>query len=221
MKTTKQMVRAGSAALILALGLCLPLRSTAATALEITVGGNPLLEPQPDLVFGWEFSLSQPIQITHFGLFDAGLDGFNRDYKIKIWSVSGPFTPVAAGTGGPSTAGPGPFSYVAVSDVFLDPGHYVIAAGGLSFDSNDLDLMPSAAASITTDPVITFVQARYGINSGHDEDLIFPDVAQPGMFNYFGPNFQFVVVPEPSISTLFALGLLGGLWTLWRKKNAA
>ena len=130
MNTTRQNILTSASILVLTFGLGLPPSGSAAPALDISSSPTAPAEPPPDLVFGWQFSLAQPIQISHFGLFDAGLDGFERDYKVKIWSVSGPFTPIAAeGFTAPGSSLLGSFRYVQVTDVFLSPGEYIIAAG--------------------------------------------------------------------------------------------
>jgi hypothetical protein len=194
--------------------------SRASTAIQIDPGTDPLVAFDPEFVFGWEFLLSAPIQIHHIGLFDSGGDGFERPWKVNIWSLDGLGTnSIDFGSGTLTENG---FSFVetfveldpygGVHGPTLQPGRYVIAAGGLSFADGDGgvadDLMPAQAAAILTDPVITFVQSRSGMNTLHDEDLVFPDTAEPGL-KYFGPNFQFDVVPEPSVPLLLALGMLG------------
>jgi hypothetical protein len=190
------------------------------TAIQIDVGANPLVAFDDEFVFGWEFLVQVPIQLHHIGLFDAGADGFERPWKVNIWSLDGLGTnSIDFGSGTLTENG---FSFVetfvelgpdgGVHGPTLQPGRYVIAAGGLSFGDGDGgvadDLMPAQAAAILTDPVITFVQSRSGMNTLHDEDLVFPDTAEPGL-KYFGPNFQFDVVPEPSVPLLLTLGMLG------------
>ena len=77
-----------SAALAVVVALCLSQPASAGPAVEVDVGPNPLITPPVDLVFGWEFTLSQPIEISHFGLFDAQMDGFQRPWKVKIWRLN-------------------------------------------------------------------------------------------------------------------------------------
>jgi hypothetical protein len=197
----------------------------AATALELDLGANPLVEFNEDLVFGWEFEVNVAIQLHHVGLFDAGSDGFERQWKIKIWRLDVSDTPSSAEIG-PDTINENGFSYVEtvvqigplVHGPTLQPGRYAIAAGGLNFGDGDGpiagDLMPTQAASITVHPALAFIQGRSGMNTGHDEDLVFPETVEPGL-KYFGPNFQFDVVPEPSSSSLIAIA--GALWAARRR----
>jgi hypothetical protein len=194
--------------------------SHAATAIHSDVGTNPLVAFDEELVFGWEFLVNAPIQLHHIGLFDAGSDGFERPWKVTIWSLDGLGTNSAEF--GPDMITEDGFTYVEtvvqigplIHGPTLDPGRYVIAAGGLNFGDGDgpvtVDLMPAQAAAITSDPAISFVQGRSGMNTFHDEDLVFPETIEPGL-KYFGPNFQFDVVPEPSIGLLLVAGavLLG------------
>ncbi|HZJ17302.1 MAG TPA: PEP-CTERM sorting domain-containing protein [Chthoniobacteraceae bacterium] len=190
--------------------------SRAATAIQIDVGANPLVAFDEELVFGWEFLVNAPIQLHHIGLFDAGSDGFERPWEVKIWYLDISASPNAVGFG-PDTITEDGFTYVEtlvqigphIHGPTLEPGRYVIAAGGLNFGDGDgpitVDPMPAQAAVIATDPAITFVQGRSGLNEFHDEDLVFPDTIEPGL-KYFGPNFQFDVVPEPSIGLLLVAG---------------
>jgi len=189
--------------------------AVAAVAVDITLGGNPLVAPSPESVFGFEFSTSQPIRLTHMGVYDDGGDGLRRQWKINLWRLDESSSTISleVGTGDPSETLVGGFRYhesiVSINPVVngpvLDPGRYVIAAGGLTFD--EADRMPTAVAALTTDPAITFLQARSGLNSSHNEDLVFPDVIEPGL-NYFGPNFQFVAVPEPPAVMFAGCGLV-------------
>src|SRR4051812_3077235 len=195
---------------LLLLGAPAPTRG--ATAIQVDLGANPLVALPKELVFGWEFNVNVPIQLHHIGLFDAGSDGFEHSWKVNIWSLDGMGTnSIDFGSGTLTENG---FSYVetfvelgpdgGVHGPTLQPGHFVIAAGLLNFEEGG-DLMPSQVASIATDPAITFLQARSGLNTLHDEDLVFPDTAEPRL-KYFGPNFQFDVIPEPSVLILLAAG---------------
>lgn len=189
--------------------------AAAAVAVDITVGGNPLVAPSPESVFGFEFSTSQPVRLTHMGVYDDGGDGLRRQWKISLWRLDQSMSTISVevGTGDPSESLVEQFRYhesvVSINPVVhgpvLEPGRYVIAAGGLTF--GEADLMPSAVAALATDPAITFLQTRSGVNSFHDEDLVFPDVIEPGL-SYLGPNFQFVAVPEPPAVILASCGLV-------------
>jgi len=226
MKTVAPFLAVPSLAVQLLLGG--GIASHASTAIQMDVGANPLVAFDPEFVFGWEFLLSEPIQIHHIGLFDFESDGFAHLWKVVIFNVDG---------GGrnavefdQTTLTDDGFSYVesvaelhdnvVIHGPILAPGHYVIAAGSLVFGDGDRgiagDLMPTQAASFVTDPVITFVQGRSGLNEFHNEDIVFPDTAEPGL-KYFGPNFQFDVVPEPSIGLLLAAGAVS--WGLRRRRR--
>jgi hypothetical protein len=198
------------------------------TAIQIDVGASPLVAFNDEFVFGWEFLVQVPIQLHHIGLFDAGSHGFERPWKVNIWSLDGFGTNSVSFSA--DTITEDGFSYVEtivqinpiVHGPTLQPGHYVIAAGGLSFSDGDgvvaVDLMPAQVAALVTDPAITFVQGRSGLNTFHDEDLVFPDTAEPGL-KYFGPNFQFDVVPEPSPVLLLTAAAM--VWGTTRRKSRA
>ena len=92
------------------------------------------------------------------------------------------------------------FRYVDVPDTLLSPGNYVIAAQYTASGQDDvLDGM-----FVTPHPAIRFGQAR----SGAGADLPFPDVGVGAINGFFGPNFQLVVVPEPSPLLLALLAIL-------------
>jgi hypothetical protein len=211
--------RASMACILFLMSAAASLRG--ATALQIDIGPNPLVAFPDEFVFGWEFQVNVPIQIHHIGLFDASGDGFHNLWKISIWSLDGLGGPTSGELDTPAVT-EGGFSYfesvvqlidnVVIHGPTLQPGRYIIDAGSLFFggepgEVRQLDLMPSMVTSIVTDPAITFIQARSGMNTLHDEDLVFPGTVEPGL-KYMAPNFQFDVVPEPSTGLLLTIGLV-------------
>jgi len=219
MKTLTRSVRTSMAFVLFFMSAAASLRG--ATALQIDVGPNPLVAFPDEFVFGWEFQINVPIQIHHIGLFDAGGDGFHSLWKISIWSLDGFGGPTSGELDTAALTESG-FSYfesvaqlidnVVIHGPTLQPGRYVIDAGSLFFggepgEPRETDLMPSLVTSIVTDPAITFIQARSGMNTFHNEDLVFPSTVEPGL-KYMAPNFQFDVVPEPSAGLLLTVGLV-------------
>jgi PEP-CTERM motif len=172
-----------------------------------------------DATAGWEFVVSSPITVTQLGFFDsgrAGPDGLAEAHPVGIYDlgtnllVSGTVT-----TADPLTA---QFRYVPVTPTPLAPGTYRIGA----YFATPADLAVSGAAGFVTVPEITF---STGVASTPPPtgSLQYPDFAFAG-FNpgVFGPNFQFetTAVPEPGTLALTALGMLGLLVYLRKRKRA-
>jgi len=109
------------------------------------------------------------------------------------------------GDGIPSENG---FAYGSLTPVILLPGDYIITA---SFGANSADPYPVNVQSVSTDPLISFVQARFGPASG------FPDQIGTGL-NFFAPNFKFGQVPEPASAALLSAGCVMLLTLRWKRR---
>lgn len=150
--------------------------------------------------YGWAFTLSNTITVTDLGYFDFGGNGLNQSHDVGIWTSSGTLlvsATVPSGTAGTLIDG---FRYTLITPTILPPGDYVI--GGFESGSSG-DPIVVTATTITTASGITYNgSAISGATS-----FSFP--SEPGQGNsYFGPNFEFNNVPEP---TTVALLVLGGL----------
>lgn len=175
---------------------------TAASALDFSLGGGHLENHAVSYTLGWEFSIEQPITVTHLRLFDLGRDGLVESHRIGIWTINGPdLGPFVEGIvpAGPTALLDGSFRYTQIPTVILQPGSYVI--GGV-YVPGSLDSWAAEVSEVTTDPHITFVSPRWTRLVG--SELRYPRIA--GAPNsYFGPNFQFEPIPERSATALLSL----------------
>ena len=156
---------------------------------------------------GWSFNLNKDVTVTSVGFTtDTGLPSA-VDNKVSIWKADGTF--VLSGTVPAGTAVVDSFSWTDVSvPTQLTAGNYVI--GALIPDGH---FQQNAAGTFSSE--VTWTSGRF--YSGADA---FPnngggDVLAAGVYQYFGPNFQYSV-PEPT-----SLGLLGtGALLVMRRRRA-
>jgi len=160
---------------------------------------------------GWGFTVSDLSEITHLGLFDGDQDGLGDPHEIGIWDSLGNLlvsTTIPEGTG---TTLDGLFRYTHITPLVVMPGntyviggHYAGIQGGGSIDPDPADrdrhhgpFQNSGFSTRVYAPEINFVDSRS--SSQQTTGLQFPFVQGNRPEPYLGPNFQFNVVPEPSI----------------------
>jgi hypothetical protein len=186
-------------------------------ALDFT-GGARTFAPL-DITAGWAFSLTAPIFLTDLGIWDGPNDngsvgdGLAQSHPITIWTDSGVFvTSAIVPAGGGMLVGD--FRYVSIASLFLPAGDYVIAA---FYEGEGPDPLISNADTVTTASGVTYSDSRSASGNGFPS---FDSGDRPN--SYFGPNFQFTTVPEPGLTALLMLGLVGGLFArrmLWHKAH--
>jgi hypothetical protein len=163
--------------------------------------------------FGWQFQVNQDIEVNSLGVDDLGSGGDSSDStsrQVAIWTDSGIL--LAAAT----VSLPGQ-----VSDTFvwgtldtpldLSAGTYRI---GAFYPGPATDTFIYTATSVTMAPEITY------INSAASDDMgfSFPNYTNWYPDAFFGPNFQYTTVPEPSMLALVGLG--GLALAAWRRHRA-
>lgn len=154
--------------------------------------------------YGWYFSISTDITITHIGVWDADGDGLEQSStRVRIWtSASSEDTYVdvtlGAGTNLPLVDG---FRWMDIDDVVLlaDDGPFTISQNNL-FGVGQTFWQASNNTPTVTSP-ITLIDSRGAFNPGQ-----FPTTGSQFYSAYIGPNFQFV--PEPASMTLLGASSL-------------
>jgi hypothetical protein len=171
----------------------------------ITFGATPTtFTPGLTATRGWEFTVSQAIDVVSLGLYDAGGDGLVNSHQIGLWSSSSTLlasTTIASGTS--ATLGFDSFRYVTLANSLrLDPGTFRI---GAFYVDGDGDQIAQNAAPVGAAGFVTFVDSRLSGPSFGD-----PTTPSAVVGGAFGPNFQFraatTVVPEPSSVVLLLTG---------------
>ncbi len=137
--------------------------------------------------FGWQFALSNSIQVTALGCFDQDGDGLNTPRLVTLWDNAGNL--VCSGTVDSADPLQDGFRYTSTisGTTNLAAGTYTIAA--YFADTADLMIYNASRSAFTNASPVNYIEGRYGggyatIPTEHYEDQ---DEA------YFGPNFQFTV----------------------------
>ncbi len=167
---------------------------------------------------GWEFFLSagvilNPVAITQLGVFDSGGDGLANPHQVGFWRADGTLLASATVPAGTEASLVDGYRYVPIAPVVVNPigaGYLIVAAQYSAEDADDLvtSRISQFAPGVTLRPL-----GRYGLGS----DLPFPNLhttpitpEYPVGPVFYEANFQFTVIPEPSVWFLLppALGLL-------------
>ena len=162
---------------------------------------------------GWQFTVNEPITITHLGLYDDyTANGFWIDHPIGLWRLSDSVLlaseTMSAGTGDTLIDH---FRYIDVPDVALDVGEdYVIGVYSASCDPPNADRVILNADDLQVDAAIDIVVRRWDIAGQFQMPANIyewdPYGGEPYAPDFFGPNFQFI--PEPATIGLLALGAI-------------
>jgi Immunoglobulin domain len=155
----------------------------ATPALTIQTGDLFPISPVGPVTLGWQFTVKTPITVTSLGVLDAGWDGLNEVHPVSIWDATTGAI-LASANVGPGSALDADFSYVAVSNIVLNPGSYIIGAFYLHFSP---DYVFTGVEAVTTDPSITYEEGLFEfydelrLPGGHASDI-----------GIFGPNFKII-----------------------------
>jgi hypothetical protein len=178
---------------------------TRADTIGFSISGGTEAVTVANLTLGYAFTVSSPISVTMFGLFDSNNDGLSLSHDVTIWTSTGTQlrqATIPSGTVGTLTNG---FRYVSIAPLTLGPGTYTI--GG--FYAPSFSDTAVVRASITSASGLSYVASRSaaGFTFPTGDIFNFPN-------SYFGPNFQFTTpgVPDGGSTVMLlgaALGALG------------
>lgn len=173
-----------------------------------------------DCTLGWSFTTTQPISISALGVWDWGDDGLNESHVIGIWDSTGSSLlcegTVATGTNSPLDSG-FRFTTVLTGQTTLDAGSYILGAYCHGASAEPV-ISGISAGTLTEGPEITFGENRMLLGASMAAPTsTLGSVYDPGLF---GPNFQYIAVPEPrDYAVLTAIGLV--IFSVCRRIAAA
>jgi hypothetical protein len=164
---------------------------------------------------GFEFNPNVEIAITALGF--GGTDLENNSYQVSLYNavvrgnVNSPAATALITTG--STFYNQTY-YESITPVDLFPGKsYYIEAGAVG--TSYWNGFPIGGApiygSFAVNPDITYDGAKGDFING------VPENSYPSSIFFDDINFQFVVVPEPSVLCLATAGVMGMIWHRWRR----
>jgi hypothetical protein len=170
-----------------------------------------------DWVLGYSFTVNTSIDVTSLGVYDYQADGLSGSHDVGLWTSSGALlasTTVPAGTGAILDSS---FRFTSITAVPLTAGETYYVGATKTYADGDIWLPDPL--SLVAAPEITYVGRQYEFYSG---TLVFPGLSGSSATGYFGGNFQFSSVPEPSTIVLAALGVVSlGLVAVRKKYRRA
>jgi len=164
--------------------------------------------------FGYRVRLTEPLIVTHLGVYDVDGNGLDQVHPVGIWNGANTLVATAtvpAGTDATLSAG---FRYVPLTEpVTLTAGVYDLGAHYFNIQAGFGDPYMELVTSVTLPAGATFETALF--------DSSFFGLTQPlppafGNFgtSFFGPGALYTAVPEPTTigmaaGLLLAAGILG------------
>jgi len=187
---------------LLAVGLCATglsvcmLNVAQADTAGFSPSGYSLIPGEPTGNDGLFFTPTTAISITSLGYIDCG---FSVNHEVGLYDVSTSTLLASATITGSSTFS-SDFRYESIAPVLLTAGdEYAVSGFYQPGPGNDTGY--DANSSVGANPDITYDGYQYDYNASLD----LPTIGyEPPIF---GPNFQFVPVPEPASVGCLLLGL--------------
>lgn len=155
---------------------------------------------------GFAFRVNKPIRITAVGVFDSFDDGLINPHDLALWTITGTEIFSATVPAGTASELVDRFRYLPIEGLILAPDFdYIIAAANFGMHTDHY--LATSPVDQSSHRITLFSSRSIYTASGA---LAFPTRIEPHSTPaWFGANFRFVAVPEPSSFTLFALAMLG------------
>jgi hypothetical protein len=156
-----------------------------------------------DQSVGWQFNVTQQIEVNGLQWFDDGTDGLSIAHEVGIWDPTGDLlvsVVISAGTAAPLVNDL--WRTVEFGAIILDPGEGYIVGGYNGANATD---RLAYDVDQETHPAITYVAATFANINGFERPTIV-SVAQTGVY---GPSFQ--ILPAPGCGALLLIGMLTGI----------
>ncbi|MHC4219065.1 MAG: DUF4082 domain-containing protein [Planctomycetota bacterium] len=158
---------------------------------------------------GWRFDVLEPIIVTGVTWYDEFHDGLLLGHETGLWDPAGNLltsADIPAGTGAPLD---GIWRVVKVEPFVLLPDDGYIVGGFMGFGSGD---RLAVYVDQTVHPAINWVDAMFAPANGEFQRPTSISGAENG---FYGPSFQFTLVPAPAT----AFPLLAGLLVSTRRRR--
>lgn len=190
----------------------------AAPISAVTVAAGTKTTNTGDWAAGWEFTVSQDIEVTDLGKFDFEANGIVGTGVALYDRTAGGAMLASASLVGASFEDSGAYRayYTSITPVTLTPGNtYTIAA--VQDGPTEAIFWANNTATYASD--ITYVRGIAQSGASLPATFTSNSPQLTGTTNgYFGGTFKFQAVPEPASLTLLGMGALGGLTMLRRRK---
>jgi hypothetical protein len=176
------------------------------TAVSANIAAPSMFSLGLNRTAGWRFTVNDHLSVTHLGLYDWQGNGFEIAYPIGLWNSGGnllALAEVSAGTANPLVGG---FRYASIetlADVVLAPGEtYTIGYHQATLAASDRAVHFNGFHQFS--PLVNQVGGGW-ISAEPAPVLTMPDEVFLSFEQWFGPSFQFTVVPGSSGLAAFAL----------------
>jgi hypothetical protein len=193
------------------------LRAQGTSAVTFT-DSTPDLFSVSQHVIGFDFAVSTPLTVTALGFYDLGGDGLAVSHAVGIWGPDAPVIvepPLAQTTVTAAGFLQDSFRYQSISPLLLSPGiTYTIGAFTQTNAQSGAGMVDLYFSQLTAGQVVVAPGVLLGDAKTSTIDQ--PGLTRPAVnfsganLGFFGPGFLVQPIPEPGISTLFAIGLIGG-----------
>lgn len=138
---------------------------------------------------GWQFSVSDPLQVEQLGFWDSGLDGLAVAHPVGIWLDDATLLTSATVPAGTAATLDGTFRWVTTSPVVLQPGNTYVIGAFWPISSGDTRLR--GGENPIFDP-------RVSLTGGRSSTSNFTDLAFPSLSGALELNANFKAIPAPS-----------------------